>query len=431
MRASSAGVGSRSSSPSTYTRTLVAPTKEATFSEMPRRTSESRNPPSVVQSIGVLDVALVLEDVSLHRVVERAAGLALAHDLERDPLLEVAHAAAVRDQGLVGPRQHVDETRRDGLAARVDLGRRPGAGEVTDRGDAIATNADVRAPTRRAGAIVERAVADDEVVSVDSPGRASLRPGWVEVSLRNLRALPRRRGRTRSKSDAWCSQEFPGSGRQKRTVAGGPQGEFRLQSRRRGRPAREHRARGRWPRSARRGSACRSGTPVTPFCCRRLTCSIAQLAAISRRVSGSSSSPSKRCTSQSGTLVPQRLANFSMCGKRVIGRMPGTISASMPAAAHWSRKRRKMSVSKKNCVIARLAPASIFARRLSRSNFALGASGCTSGYAATEMSKLPTLCNPRTRSTAYAKPSGCGRYVVWPGGMSPRSATRWRTPMSQ
>ena len=114
----------------------------------------------------VLDVALVLEDVCLHRVVERAAGLTLAHDLERDPLLEVAHAAAVSDQRRVGPRQHVDETRRDGLAARVDLGRRPGAGEVTDRGDTIATNANIRSPTRRAGAIEERAVADDEVVSV-------------------------------------------------------------------------------------------------------------------------------------------------------------------------------------------------------------------------------------------------------------------------
>ena len=38
----------------------------------------------------------------------------------------------------------------------------------TDRGDTIATNADIRAPTRRAGAILERAVADDEVVSIGS-----------------------------------------------------------------------------------------------------------------------------------------------------------------------------------------------------------------------------------------------------------------------
>ena len=53
----------------------------------------------------------------------------------------------------------------------------------------------------------------------------------------------------------------------------------------------------------------------------------------------------KRSCSQSGMLAPQRAAKRSTCGKRVIGRMPGTIGARMPAAAQRSRKRRNASVS--------------------------------------------------------------------------------------
>jgi hypothetical protein len=59
--------------------------------------------------------------------------------------------------------------------------------------------------------------------------------------------------------------------------------------------------------------------------------------------------------------------------------MPGTISASIPAAAASSRKRRKHSGEKKNCVIARSAPASILRLRLSRSAARSVESGWHSG----------------------------------------------------
>ncbi len=49
---------------------------------------------------------------------------------------------------------------------------------------------------------------------------------------------------------------------------------------------------------------------------------------------------------------------------------PGTISTSIPAAAASSRKRKKQSGEKKNCVIARSAPASTLRFRFSRSNAA-------------------------------------------------------------
>src|SRR5438270_9468208 len=66
-------------------------------------------------------------------------------------------------------------------------------------------------------------------------------------------------------------------------------------------------------------------------------------------------------------LVPHAFAKRSTCGKRVIGRIPGTIGACTPAAARASRKRRNASVSKKNWVMARVAPASILRFRFSRS----------------------------------------------------------------
>src|SRR3546814_3884993 len=56
-----------------------------------------------------------------------------------------------------------------------------------------------------------------------------------------------------------------------------------------------------------------------------------------------------------------------VCGTFDTGNMPGTIGASIPAAAAASRKRRKASGEKKNWVIARVAPASSLRFRLSRS----------------------------------------------------------------
>jgi len=49
MRASSSGVGARSAYPSSWMRSVVAPTKLATFGDTPRATSWSRYSPNVVQ----------------------------------------------------------------------------------------------------------------------------------------------------------------------------------------------------------------------------------------------------------------------------------------------------------------------------------------------------------------------------------------------
>ena len=81
----------------------------------------------------------------------------------------------------------------------------------------------------------------------------------------------------------------------------------------------------------------------------------------------------------SGTDALQRPAKFTILAKFSTGRMPGWIGAEIPAAAQASRKRRKSSLSKKNCVSAMPAPASSLRFRFSMSASALAASGCTSG----------------------------------------------------
>src|SRR3546814_10756338 len=73
--------------------------------------------------------------------------------------------------------------------------------------------------------------------------------------------------------------------------------------------------------------------------------------------------------------APHIPANLRVWATLETGRMPGTISASIPIAAAWSRKRKKQSGEKKNWVIARSAPASNLRQRLSRSAALLRDSG--------------------------------------------------------
>ena len=65
-------------------------------------------------------------------------------------------------------------------------------------------------------------------------------------------------------------------------------------------------------------------------------------------------------------------------------------------------------MSKKNCEIARVAPASILRFRLSSSASSERESGCPSGNVATLISKSCRARSPATSSDAHAKPPGCG-----------------------
>ena len=73
------------------------------------------------------------------------------------------------------------------------------------------------------------------------------------------------------------------------------------------------------------------------------TCSMATVAAISLRVSGSSSRPSKRCAIQCGTLAPQRGEARHLREVRDRHDARHDSARRCPPSAHWSRKRRKTS----------------------------------------------------------------------------------------
>lgn len=95
-----------------------------------RRDPTSLEPLQVSGQRGPFHVVLVARGSSAeptvrqplpHRRVQRAHRGALAHDLERHALPDVAHRSAVLDQRFDRPAQHVDETRGDGQPADIDL----------------------------------------------------------------------------------------------------------------------------------------------------------------------------------------------------------------------------------------------------------------------------------------------------------------------
>ena len=85
-------------------------------SRRPCVSSVSRYSPSVVHSTGYLRSPCCATSSSFIARRERAHRIALAHHLERHALAQLALAAAVDQQRLVRPGQHVDEAGRDGAA---------------------------------------------------------------------------------------------------------------------------------------------------------------------------------------------------------------------------------------------------------------------------------------------------------------------------
>ena len=175
MRESSWAVGARSARPSSWMRTVVAPTNDATFGATPRRSRYSRYSPRVVHSTAYFEIALLLDLLQLHGVVEGTHRAALAEHLQRDALPDVAFAAAVHDQRLVGPAQHVDEAGRHRQAASVDLQLPSRATEIAHRGKAVAVDGEIADDRRSTGAVMDRAAANHDVVACGGElGRVSL-----------------------------------------------------------------------------------------------------------------------------------------------------------------------------------------------------------------------------------------------------------------
>ena len=85
---------------------------------------------------------------------------AFAHDFGRHALTDFALSAAVRQQRIGGPAEHVDEAGRHRQIVGVHDGLGGRRGQVADGGNAIALDAHVGAARRIARAIVDGAAAD-------------------------------------------------------------------------------------------------------------------------------------------------------------------------------------------------------------------------------------------------------------------------------
>ena len=139
MRSSCSGVGATSSSPSTWRRTVAAPTKEAMLGETPCRARYASPSPRVVHGAPAGPVRAVrafwwapeAPPLGAHLRAQGAKRATLAEDLQGDALADVALGPPVPEQaGLLA--HHVDKAGRHGQAPGVDLHLRPaGAAGVT------------------------------------------------------------------------------------------------------------------------------------------------------------------------------------------------------------------------------------------------------------------------------------------------------------
>src|SRR5260221_444834 len=111
----------------------------------------------------VLDVALLLEPLLLHALVQRAERPTFTEDLAGHALADVGLRAAVGEQRIDRPGEHVDESWRDREAGGVELARASGRDRANGR-DPLAVDGDVAAHRRPAAAAVEHAAADEDLV---------------------------------------------------------------------------------------------------------------------------------------------------------------------------------------------------------------------------------------------------------------------------
>jgi hypothetical protein len=125
----------------------------------------------------VLEIALVVLHLPLHRVGERPHRRALAEDLRRHALADLALRAAVDQQRFRRPRQHVDEAGRHRQAARVHHHVAWQRRHLPDRFHPVATDRDVGDAARRAGAVVHGPAADDRAGRLGRGGEGGRRYG--------------------------------------------------------------------------------------------------------------------------------------------------------------------------------------------------------------------------------------------------------------
>ncbi len=114
---------------------------------------------------GKMKIALLLERLRTHGLGERAAGPALAEDLQGHALHRVGHASAIGDQGFRRPTEHVDEARCHRVTSRVNHRSCAGWRARRQQGDnTITIDRHIHRLRRCTAAVINRAVANQQIV---------------------------------------------------------------------------------------------------------------------------------------------------------------------------------------------------------------------------------------------------------------------------
>ena len=96
-------------------------------------------------------------------VVQRGDGFALAGDFRGDPLENLRRQAGVDKDGVLRLSEHVDETGSNNHAACIDGASTSSGAEISNGGNLSAANSDIAHIPRRARAIDDAAVGDDDI----------------------------------------------------------------------------------------------------------------------------------------------------------------------------------------------------------------------------------------------------------------------------
>ena len=118
-----------------------------------------RGPSDVVRQV-IASLLHVLPD----RLVHGSHRTALAHDFERDALIDVAPGTTIDHDGLLRVAHHVDKPGSDGQSARIDFRLGSVIGELTNGGYRIAADSDISLKRRATASVVDQAVTKDDIV---------------------------------------------------------------------------------------------------------------------------------------------------------------------------------------------------------------------------------------------------------------------------
>src|SRR6185295_10899282 len=97
-----------------------------------------------------------------HLIAERTHR-SFAEYLSRHALPKLALRAAIGNQRALRMRKHVDETGRNRESRCVDDRRRGRGFEIADRGNSVAFDANIDAPRRGSGAVIDSSAPDDDI----------------------------------------------------------------------------------------------------------------------------------------------------------------------------------------------------------------------------------------------------------------------------